>query len=139
MEQEEEYKDLFLLEMVEWISGFIVPLVEIVFIGGIILFVGFYVFKGVWNAWNKSIKFFWKYKIRKKPYPEKTLGWILECIDRGIGWYDAKKLLLIKMIPENQINEIMWIYDRVLTELIGKKKFKGKNYDENIQQDLPKL
>jgi hypothetical protein len=115
----------------EWMKGFIIPLIEITFIIGILGWVGFYVFKGFYNAWSKSLKYFIKYKIMKRSYPEKTLKWCLDCMDQGIGWYDAKKILMVKMCPDEQINETLWIYNQIIIQLnieIGGKK-NGRNIE----------
>jgi hypothetical protein len=103
---------------IDWIKGFIIPIVELVFIGGISLYVGYIVWKAVSNGWEKSMKFIWKYKIPpKKAYPENTVAWVLNCIDQGIGWYDAKKVMLIHGNTEDQINETLWIYDQIINEM----------------------
>ena len=126
--------------MVDWVNGFIIPLIEIVFIGGLILWVGYYVFKGLWNAWSKQTKFFFRYKMPfiKKSYPESTLKWCLDCIDQGIGYYDAKKMLMIKMLPDDQVNETMYIYDQILNEMKGGLKTNGRGFKASDSEDQGK-
>ena len=109
--------------MVEWLKNFFVPLIEIIFIGGIAGFVGIFIGKAVWNAWSKSFKFIIKYSIRRKPLPEDTVKWCIECLDNGIGYYDAKKMLLIKGTEQSEINEIMWVFDKIIIELNNKSMF----------------
>lgn len=128
----------------EWIKGLLIPLVEIVFIGGIVLFAGFYVVKGFWNAWSKQTKFFIKFKIRRKPYPETPLKWCLDCIDREIGYYDAKKMLMVEMLPDDQINETLYIFDQVLNSLKGGLNKNDRKYERSYSKiesksELPKL
>jgi hypothetical protein len=60
-----------------------------------------------------------KYSIFRKRYPEKTVIWVMNCIDNGIGYYDAKKLLFLKMVSQNTINETMFIYDKILNQMKG--------------------
>lgn len=105
-------------------NGFIIPLIELVFIGGIIIFVGFFVFGGINNAWQKSWKWIWKYKIMKKPYPETILSWCLDSFDRDLDYYDIKKLLLIKNPDQSYVDEVSWIYLQVMDQL---NKNGGKN------------
>jgi hypothetical protein len=100
-----------------FVENFLIPLIEVIFIVGIVGFFLFYLFKGVNNAWKKSGKFTWKYKIRRKSYPESTMKWCFDAIDKGIGYYDAKKFLMVKMLPDDQVNETMWIYDQFIMEL----------------------
>ena len=126
----------------DWVNGFFIPLIEITFIVGIVGFFAFYFLKGIHNAWTKSAKFTWKYRIRRRSYPESTLKWVLNCMDQGIGYYDAKKILMVKMHPDDQVNETMWIYDQVINELNHEKgginngrKFKG--CDSKTQTELP--
>ena len=128
-----------------WVSGFITPLLKVVFIGGFFGFICYYVIKAFHNAWTKQWKFFWKYKIFGKSYPEKTIKWSLDCMEKGIGWHDAKKFLMVKMMPKNTINETLWIYDQVINKFNNQKggvkngrKFKG-SYSKNERQlqELP--
>ena len=131
----------------EWLKNFIIPLIEIIFLGGIGLFILFYVGRAVWNAWSKSFKFTWKYSIRRNLYPETTVKWIIDCIDKGIGYYDAKKILMVKMYPDDQINETLWIYDKIIIELNNQgglnkngKQFKRDNSkDEGKSAEFPSI
>lgn len=120
---------------IDWINGFLIPIIKLTIYGGMILVAGYFLFKGLHNAWTKQLKFIWKYKIRKKPYPEKDLKWCLDCIDKGIGWYDAKKLLLINMHPQDQVNEVMWIYDAIINEMQGLKGGLNRNVREFKRND----
>jgi len=129
---------------IDWLHGFFVPLIEIIFIGGIICGVSYWIGKGFWNAWSKSAKFFWKFRIMKKAYPEKTLKWCLDAIDQGIGYYDCKKLLMVKMVEQDQINETMWIYDQILNEMKGGMKendrgFKASHSKDQSKAELPSI
>jgi len=122
----------------EWIKGFFIPLIEIIGIGGIVCWIGFYVAKGFHNAWSKQTKFFFKFKIRRKSYPESTLKWCLECIDEGIGYYDAKKMLMVKMLPDAEVNETMWIYDQILNEMKGGLDKNGRGFKASNSKDQGK-
>lgn len=129
---------------IDWMNGFIIPLIKIVFIGGIVCWIGFYVVKGFWNAWSKQTKFFFKFKIFRKSYPENTLKWCLDCIDKGIGYYDTKKLLMVKMLPNEQVNETMWIYDQILNEMKGGldkngRGFKASDSKDQVKTELPTI
>lgn len=107
----------------DWLKGFFIPIIEVCFIGGILSYIGYYIGKAFWNAWSKSLKFTFKYKMPflKKPYDEKKVKWILDCMDQGIGYYDAKKILMVKMHPTKEINEIMWLYDQLINQLNNEK------------------
>lgn len=127
-----------------WVSGFLIPLVEVTFIGGIVAYAGWFFTKGLRNAWTKQWKFSLRYKMPffKRSYPEKTLKWVLDCMDQGIGYYDAKKILMVKMYDEDQINETMYLYDQIIDQLNNQKggikndrKFKG--CDSKTQTELP--
>lgn len=125
----------------DWVNGLIIPVVQVVFIGGIVGWIGWIIFKAFHNAWSKQTKFFFKYKIRRKSYPENTLKWCIECIDKGIGYYDAKKMLFVKMIPENQIYETMWIYDQIINTMKGginnNVRVKGNDRKDQGTEELP--
>jgi len=125
--------------MVDWVNGFIIPLIEIIFLGGIMGFVCFILIKAFHNGWTKKWKFEWKYKIGKKPYPEKTIDWVFSCIDTGIGWYGAKKLMMVKMTPQPVINETLWIYDQIILELDKKKggiKKHGRKFERSNSKKI---
>jgi len=124
----------------EWVSGFLTPLIKVIFIGGFIGAVFYYVIKGFHNAWTKSWKFVLRYKIRKRSYPEKTLLWCMEGAEKGFGWYDIKKLLMVKGMRTDVMNETLWIYDQVILELNKQKggikygrKFKGSNSKDETE------
>jgi len=119
---------------ISWFHGLIIPLIKTCFVGGIFAFIIFYIYRAFNNAYSKQMKFFWKFKIRKKPYPESSVKWIMECMDKGIGWYDAKRLLYVKGQNENDINEMMFIYDEIL-KTMGNKR--GK--EVAIRKDLPQI
>jgi hypothetical protein len=122
----------------EWMSGFFIPLIEIIFIGGIILFVGYFVSRAVYNAWSHQTKFFFKFKIFRRSYPENTLAWCLDCIDQGIGYYDTKKMLMVKMLPDNTINETLWIYDQILDQMKGGLDKHGRGFKASNSKDQGK-
>jgi len=105
----------------EWVKGFLTPLIKVIFIGGFVGFVGFYVSKAFYNAYSKSWKFVWKYKIRRRSYPEKTMEWCIDAVEKGYGWYDAKKILMVKGVRKDIMNETLWIYDQVILELNKQK------------------
>jgi len=131
----------------EWVKDFLTPLIKVIFIGGFGLTALFYTFKGFYNAWQKSWRFIWKYSIRRKKYPETTVVWCWEAIDKGVGWYDAKKILMVKSVDPKTINETLWIYDKIISELNNEKggvkngrKYKGSNStNENKSKTLPEF
>lgn len=104
----------------DWVKGFIIPIIELTVIGGFISYIGFYVVRGLKRSWDQQTKWILKYKIPflKKKYPEETIKWCMDQIDQGIGYYDAKKLLFIHNGNNlNQIYETMFIYDQLVMEL----------------------
>jgi len=109
----------------DWLSNFFIPLIKAIFIFGISGYIVFIVIKAFRNAWRKSWKYSWKYSIKKRKYPEHVVLWCYQCIEKGIGYYDAKKLLMVKMCPDWQINETLWIFDRVIDQLNKENKEKG--------------
>jgi len=121
----------------EWVSGFLTPLIKVIFIGGFVGGIVWFVGKGFYNAWTKSWKFVWKYKIMRRSYPEKKLLWCMEAVDKGIGWYDAKKLMMIAGTKTSEMNETLWIYDQVILELNnqkGGKKTNGREHQRSYSE-----
>jgi len=130
--------------MTDWVSGFFVPLMEIVFVVGIGLLIGYWIGKGIHNAWTKSFKFILRYSIGRKKYPEQVVKWCYDAIEKGIGYYDAKKFLMVKMLPDEQVNETLWIYDKILLELKGGKHNDGQHKGvtgkvESTKGELPSI
>jgi len=120
-------------------DGFFIPLIEITFIFGFVGWAGFYVVKGFHNAWTKEWKYVWKYKVRKKAYPETTLNWVFSCIDAGIGWYGAKKLMMVGMTPTPMMNETLFIYDKLIIELNKEKggiKKHGRQFERGYSKEV---
>jgi len=120
----------------EWINGFLIPIVEVTIIGGILTFIGYYFWRAFDSAWSKSVKFVFKYKLLRRKYPEKTVSWIVESMDKGLTYHDTRKLLMLKMIPMKQIYETMFIYDEIL-KTMGNKR--GKLEGKNVEQNLPTM
>lgn len=105
--------------MAEWVTGFLVPIIQLVLVLGFFGVGGFYLAKAIHNGWSKKFKFVWKHTIRGKPYPLEPVKWCIRCVEEGIGYYDAKKILMVKAIPRQQINETLWIYNKMIIELQG--------------------
>ena len=107
----------------DWVNGFIIPLVEVVIIGGCILTVCGIIGKAIYNAWTKQTKFFFRYKILRKKYADEMVALCMENIDKGIGWYDTKKMLLLEgKLNQDKIYETMYVYDIILNQMKGGRK-----------------
>ena len=127
------------------VKDFFTPLIKIILIGGFVLTISYYVIRAFYNVWTKQVKFFLKYKIMRKKYPEKTVVWCFKAIEQGIGWYDVKKTLMIKGIRKGTINETLYIYDQILKELNksqggiqnGRKYKRSYSKDEKQSTELP--
>lgn len=112
---------------IQWLKGFIVPLVQIIFLGGIIIFIIYVIARASYRTWKKQTKFFVKYSILRNQYPKSLVEWCVKCMENGIGYYDAKKLLLVQMMPSETTNEILYIYDQII------KKTKGGLMKKNVR------
>lgn len=126
------------------VSNIIVPAIKIIFyigfFGSLIYFIGW---KALWNAWSKRYKFVFRYKVRRKPYPESIVKWCIDNMQDGVGYWQTKKFLMVKNRPQKEINEILWIYEQLLKELKGGKdnygrKFEGISTAISTEQELPK-
>lgn len=137
----------------DWVKGFLIPIIEVIFIGGIASFFGFYIFRGLYRTWKQQIKWILKYNIPfiRKPMPEKTILWCMDAIDKGIGFYDVKKILFIENHNNmDQVYETLFIYDKIIKEMHHKKNLrtekeveKGRKFERNFNKivigDLPKI
>ena len=113
--------------MAEWVTGFLTPLIKFIFIGGFVLVAGFFVIKAVHNGYTKSFKFIIRYSILKRKYPIEIVEWCMSCFDENISWHEAKKILMVKGIQKKQLNETLWIYDKMIIELKGGIDNNGRN------------
>lgn len=105
--------------MVEWMKGFFIPIIELVFIGGFVIAISFIVWRAFHKVYSTQWKWVLKYTIFRKKYDEKTVKWILEAMENEIDYWSAKRMLLIKGFSTDRINETMWIYDKINNELKG--------------------
>jgi len=107
----------------DWVNGFFLPLAEVVVIGGIIGYIGFFILRGLRRNWTQQTKWFFKYSIFRKKMPETTVLWCINAIENHIGYYDAKKLLYVHN-GENMdyVYETLWIYDKIIMDLYKERK-----------------
>lgn len=117
--------------MVNWVTDILTPAIKLIVIGGFILVILFYILLAFYRGWTRRYKFFWKYKIKRHPYPENTIKWVIVCIEAKMNYYDVKKKLLLAMINVKEVNEILWLYEQTFGKLMkgGKndRKIKGSN------------
>lgn len=110
-----------------FVQTFLVPIVSLCFLGGIISWISFVSYREISRLWKQQTKWIFKYKVMRKSYPEKTIAWCLGCFDEGIGYYDAKKLLLVKNGNNlDQVYETLYIYDQLISELHSKNNIMTK-------------
>lgn len=127
--------------MADLFNGFIIPLIEIVFIGGIILGVCAFSGYGIYNAWKKKYKYIWKYQIKKKPISDDMMKWILSCIEKGVNPIDAKRLLLINMVDEDIVTETIFIYNFIMLKggVKNDRQSKGSYSQAEIKRNATKF
>jgi hypothetical protein len=117
--------------MVDWMNDLILPILKLSFMSGAIGFGCFIVGKALYNWWSKSFKFVWKYKIRKQKYPQETMEWLSDALEKQKDWYDVKKILIINSVPIPVMNEMLWIYEKILIDFNNEKGGKNKNGRNN--------
>ena len=129
----------------EWIKGFLIPLVEVTFFLGFVSWIGFYVGRGFLRNWTQRWKWFFKFSIMRKSYPEKAMKWSFDAIEQNLGYYEAKKILFVSN-GENmdQVYETLYIYDKLQLELNKQKGGKNgreleRGYSEIKGTELPKI
>lgn len=112
---------------IDWVKGFFIPIIELVIIGGLIIFILFVVIRASLHYYNTRLRWFLKYSIMRKKYDDTIVSWILNAIRNDIDYWTAKKTLLCKGIEMRQVNEMMYIYDNIYKQLQG-----GKNDGQRI-------
>jgi len=112
-----------------FVTDILTPIVKVVLIGGFAGTILFFIIKAFYNAWSKSLKFFLRYKIFRKKIPDHISEWCMECLADGVGWYDAKKLLMVHGTKKKEINEILWVYDQIIIQLKGGKDKNGRKFE----------
>jgi hypothetical protein len=118
-----------------WMTNFLIPLFEITFFLGLVSWIGFYVGRGFFRNWQQRWKWFFKFSIMRKPYPEKAMRWSFDAIEKNLGYYDAKKMLFVNN-GENmdQVYETLYIYDKLQIELSKNNKNKSKEEMQDAQK-----
>ena len=111
---------------IDWASGIIIPLVETIVVLSFISFITFIVVRAVLKTWQRKIKWFVKYSIKRTAYPIETMQWIIDNIEKGKNYYDIKKALLFSGTEQDIIDEILWLYTKTLREMQGGKKDNGR-------------
>lgn len=124
----------------DWVNSFFIPLgiaiVGITLVGGI----SFLLIRALRKTWKTQTKWYVKFKILKRfnKYPDDVVAWCVNMIENGVGYYETKKFLYVKGVPEDKINGTMWIYDQLLIELKSDKSLK-RNYSKIVNSTLPNL
>lgn len=113
----------------DWIVDFFIPLVKAIFIIGTIGGILAYLSYKFYVAWKKNLKYFFKYLF--KPFPVEILDLCFEFESHKLSYFDVKKQLLLSEqdneyvgIQDNYIDEILYIYKKILKE--SKREVKNK-------------
>jgi len=125
------------------VQNIVIPAITLIAYIGFFGFLSYVIGKALWNGWSKRYKFVFKYKVRRKPYPESIVKWCIDNMQDGVGYWQTKKFLMVKNRPQKEINEILWIYEQLLKELKGGidkngRKFEGISDAIGTEQELPK-
>lgn len=107
-------------------TNFILPLIEITFLvavfGTMIGWLGFRFYK----AWQKHLKFFFKYSIFRRKFRDDDVNWIIEIVNQKLDYVDIKMIMLTDGQSQDRTNEMVWIYNKITNE-IQKEAKKGGN------------
>lgn len=108
----------------DWLNGFIVPIIELTFVGGIILTILFIVIRALRKVYLTKWLWFLKYSVLRNKYDPKTVQWVMDAIDKGMDYWESKKFLMMSkdfphIITQDHINEVMWVYTKIFKQLQG--------------------
>jgi len=120
------------------LQNFIIPLIKTMFYLIIFGFLAFITFRAIFNSWTRYWKFFIKYKLRKVPYKNEDMDWIMEAnktMDKGM----IKAELLIARKSLNRVNELMFIFDDINKQSEGGLNSSRLNDSNNLENNLPNL
>jgi len=104
-----------------WMDNFFSPLFQLIiylFLMGWTLFFTYWILKKIFHNFG----LWWKYSFRRKSYDTEDIKWCMDVINEGMTQIDAKKTLLLKNYPKKRVNEMLYIYNKVLREMKGGKK-----------------
>jgi hypothetical protein len=126
------------------LNEIVIAVIKIFMYLGLVGFFSYLFYKTIWNGWSKRYKFYFKYFLLRKNYPEKTVEFCLDCIENNRDYYSIKKSLIINNWKNKDINEILWIYDMLLKQMKGGKnknerKFAGISNEIERKQEFPKF
>ena len=91
-----------------WIDSFIIPLVQVLFIELLIIGLLYVIIRPLYRIWFKKWKWVFKYKTTKHSFDNEMIELI-----KGMEVPDIKKNLLLEGFTIKQINELLYLKERL--------------------------
>lgn len=99
-------------------NNIISPVFQAVILISIALWIVYILVRVLSVSYRKS-RFWFKYKLFRRPFKDEDVVYVMETMDRGIPKIELKKHMMIKGSSQKKIDEIMYVYDQVMKEKEG--------------------
>jgi len=99
-----------------WVSGFFIPIVEIVFIGVIGGGLLFIILRAIKKVWKRRLKWFLKHSVFRITTKPEDIQWLLD--NEDLGYWEIKKKLMVD--GDKRIDELLYLYNKILKSQGGK-------------------
>lgn len=109
------------------IENFLIPLIEIIVIGGIIAFIVIVVFRALLIKWNRSWMFVMKYDVMKSAVDPIKSAWIFEALQNKLTYAQIHQKLLLAGFKKEDIREMLFLSNRISNELNMNELKGGQN------------
>lgn len=122
----------------DWLKNFFIPMAQLIVIIGSLGFLVIIIYRAFSKHFNKTWKFFIKYSILRRDYDEKKVEWCINALENGYDYWKAKKFLLINNVKPDDINELMYIFNKIMKGGVKNGGFKSDN-SESQRTKYPKI
>lgn len=98
-------------------------------IGSLTIIVG----RAIWIKWNKTGKFFMKYKIFRSKVDPVRAEWIIEALNKGLNADKVKIKLLLAGFKNEDVNEMIYLAKQM--QLKGGNNKDGRQFERSDSKD----
>lgn len=108
----------------DWINNIIIPSIMLIIYSIIIGGIAFIIIRFLLRLWKQKIKFILRYSLLHTKYDEIIIKECYDAIEKKWNNYEFKMHLLKNDFSWDEIYELMFIYDKIKSE-IGFNELKG--------------
>lgn len=96
------------------VENILIPILQLLFYLFFFGAIGTIIYLGIFKKYKYKIKLFLKYEVFKREPKEKDVEWCLEAFEKQKHEIDLKKLLLLKRVNMDRVEELLYIYRKII-------------------------